>query len=266
MATAQEVADAIANAVGVLRQELGQRDAQLQDLQNRLDAQPPTPTMRYQNLVDTRLIGKPDHFDGGNSWRDWSTIFRSYTAAVSPRLGELMALAEIHDGIANGPILNVGLNAADKGLSTQLHYILVMLCRESALTRVINAGPSEGLEGWRSLVVHHEPPSKVRHASLLMELLSFSFDGDLDARLVSFDREASRYEKSSGEAFPDNVRIGTLMRQLPEGAIRQHIILNSARLTTWALMKQEVESVRRAQSSAMAGPSPMDVSAFIQTK
>ena len=95
MATAHEVADLIANAVGALRLELNQRDARIQDLQNRLDAQPPpTAPMGSQGLVDTRLIGKPDHFDGGNSWRDWSTIFRSYTAAVSPRLCERWAVCE----------------------------------------------------------------------------------------------------------------------------------------------------------------------------
>ena len=106
----------------------------------------------------------------------------------------------------------------------------------------------------------HEPASLVRHAGLLLELLSFSFEGDIAARLASFDREAARYEASSGEDFPDNIRIGVVLRQLPEGGLRQHLILNSSRVTTWALLKQEVESVRRAQMSLQNSAYPMDVS------
>ena len=261
MATQQEVQDMIGIAVGALQSELQQRDTAIRDLQARLDAQAAA-SQSAAPVVDTRLIGKPDSYDGGPNWRDWSTVFRSYTAAVSPRLSELMHHAEA----SLTPALNATISASDRSLSTQLHYMMVMLCKGSALTRVVNAGPSEGLEGWRSLVAHHEPASQVRHASLLMELLSFSFEGDIDARLVLFDREVNRYEKSSNEVFPDNVKIGTLMRQLPEGPLRQHVILNSARLNTWATLKQEVEAVRRAQSSAMSGPAPMDVSAFVQTK
>ena len=138
--------------------------------------------------------------------------------------------------------------------------MLVMLCKESALTRVINAGHGNGLESWRQLVMFHEPASLVRHAGLLLELLSFSFEGDVTARLAAFDREAQRYEASSYEDFPDNIRIGVVLRQLPEGGLRQHLILNSSRVTTWALLKQEVESVRRAQMSLQNAAYPMDVS------
>ena len=37
-------------------------------------------------IVDTRLLGRPDNFDGTpGSWRDWSTTFRAYSAAFEPR-------------------------------------------------------------------------------------------------------------------------------------------------------------------------------------
>eukprot|EP00971_Amphidinium_carterae_P228593 4534035-Amphidinium_carterae.1 len=53
--------------------------------------------------------------------------------------------------------------------STTLYYILVMICRGSPLTRVINAGQEEGLAAWRALCRFHEPTSATRQASLLME-------------------------------------------------------------------------------------------------
>ena len=66
---------------------------------------------------------------------------------------------------------------------------------------VVNAGVRQGLEGWRALVLHHEPPSKVQAASLLLDLLSYSFDGDINYRLVLFDIETNRYQSQSGEGF-----------------------------------------------------------------
>lgn len=152
-----------------------------------------------------------------------------------------------------GPVLNPELPAEDSALSAQLYFMLVMLCREAALTRVIHAGVGQGLEAWRVAVAHHEPPSRGRHAGPLLVLLSFSFEGDVSGRIEVFDREAARYEASSGEAFPENVRMGVLMRQLPEGGLRQHLVLNSSRLTTWQALKLEVESVRRAQRPSRSG-------------
>ena len=274
-ATQQDILDAVAAATAAFQAELANRDQQLNVMQAQFTNQLNAANQAAQRAnasaasavvpggtIDTRLIGRPDNFDGGNTWRDWSTVFRSYASAVSPRLGDLLA----HSEAQANPVLNAALPASDAALSAQLHFMLVMLCKEAALARVVNAGTREGLEGWRALVLHHEPPSKVQAASLLLDLLSYSFDGDINYRLVLFDREVNRYQALSGEVFPDNIRIGTLMRCLPEGPLRQHVILNSNRLDTWVSLKAEIESVRRAQSAAMAGTHPMDVGSFVQTK
>ena len=57
---------------------------------------------------------------------------------------------------------------------------------------------------------------------------------------MAFERDIFRYEQSSKEKFPDSIKIGTLLRRLPEGPLRQHLLLNSARLTGWASMRDEV--------------------------
>ena len=48
----------------------------------------------------------------------------------------------------------------------------------------------------------------------------------------------------------------TLVRQLPEGALRQHFVLDSARHTTWPVVKHEVESARGAQGTNQSRPVP----------
>ena len=46
------------------------------------------------SVIDTRALGKPDCFDGGSRWKDWSIVFRSYASACSLSLGVLMEQAE----------------------------------------------------------------------------------------------------------------------------------------------------------------------------
>ena len=48
--------------------------------------------------------------------------------------------------------------------------------------------------------------------------------------MAQFERDIDRYEEASGETFPENLRIG--------------VVLNSARLTTWELLKAEIDNVR----------------------
>lgn len=94
---------------------------------------------------------------------------------------------------------------------------------------------------------------------MLQELLAYDFEGDISGKLVDFDRDIHRHEASSQETFPDNIKVGKLLRRLPEGPMRQHLILNSGRLTSWALMRDEVENLRLAQLATSSGPSPMDI-------
>ena len=158
-------------------------------------------------------------------------------------------------------MLNATLAQAEPSCSTLLYYMLVMLCKVTALTRVVNAGAQEGLESWRAPVLHHEPTSLTRNAGLLQELLDFSFEGEFAAQMVQFDRYIDRYENASGENFPNNIRIGVASRMLPDGPLKQHLVLNTARLTTWEALKAEIDSVRRAQAAASSAPQPMDLSA-----
>ena len=84
--------------------------------------------------------------------------------------------------------------------------------------------------------------------------------GEIAARMVQFDRDIDCYEKTSGENFPNNIRIGVALRMLPDGPLKQHLVLNSARLTTWETLKAEIDNVRRAQAAASSTPQPKRMS------
>ena len=125
----------------------------------------------------------------------------------------------------------------------------------------MNAEAQEGLEAWRCLVLHHEPTSLTRSGSVAraLELQLRGRDGGSTAQ---FDREIDRYEKASGETFPENTRIGVALRMFPDGPLKEHLILNSARLTMWVTLKAEIDNVRRAQAAASSTPQSVDLSAY----
>eukprot|EP00971_Amphidinium_carterae_P330780 6463992-Amphidinium_carterae.2 len=155
-----------------------------------------------------------------------------------------------------------GLDATDASVSRQLYYVLLLLTRQQPMTLIINAGEQEGLLAWRRLLEHYEPHQRTRFAGQLLSLLSWDFGdiNDVENRIESFEREALRYESQSTEKLTDTMRIGIALRQLPDSALRQHLLLNATRLTTWSLFKQEVVNIRCAQANL--GPVPMQLDAL----
>ena len=152
--------------------------------------------------IDTRSLGKPGIFNGeAAKWRDWSLVLRSYISAVDHNAVALMNRADA----SPNPVLNLTQDSAAAAMSAQLYYVLVMTCRGTALDRVVNAGSSEGLEAWRQLQLASGPRTGTRHAGMLLELLPYSFEGDILARLEAFERGLAKYETSTGERMPAGI-------------------------------------------------------------
>ena len=97
---------------------------------------------------------------------------------------------------------------------------------------------------------------------MLLEVVSYSFEGDILARLEAFGRDLAKYEARTGERMPADIKIGTAVRQSPEGALRQHLIMNMDRFQTWEALKHEIRIVKRAQAAAQSGPMPMNIDSF----
>ena len=74
-------------------------------------------------------------------------------------------------------------------------------------------------------------------------------------------REIHRYETSSKETFSDNIRLGVVLKNLPIGSLREHLILNADKFKTWQLLRDEIANISRAQATALNRSSPMDLDA-----
>ena len=205
--------------------------------------------------MGTRLLGKPESFDGGTGWKDCNVVRRALRVLALRRWVYCLERTER----SAGPMLNATLTQSEASCSTRLYYMLVMLCKGTALTRVVNAGAQEGLKAWRCLFLHYEPTSLTRSAGLLQELLNFSFEGETAARMAQSSTATSTATRKQAARRSQNIRIGVALRMLPDGPM---LVLNSARLTTWVTLKAEIDSVRRAQAVASSAPQPMDLSAY----
>ncbi len=72
---------------------------------------------RQMGFVDTKLLGKPDKFDGKDtSWKDWRFVTRAYFLAAMSGIGLLLDLAEGTDQ----EIENILLDQRSAKISKQL--------------------------------------------------------------------------------------------------------------------------------------------------
>ena len=90
--------------------------------------------------IDTRMLGRPDTFDGSESkWGDWSTVMKAYAALCNTSLVSAMPASEVEAQEKRNSDLRDQL---DVEASVALYY---MLARNEPLNIVVNSGAGEGL-------------------------------------------------------------------------------------------------------------------------
>ena len=120
-----------------------------------------------------------------------------------------------------------------------------------SLTIVERAVPGEGAVAWFCLLQTYEPDTAGRAAALLQEPLTFNFDPvDPRGAFEEFDLLIRRYETASGETLPDQLKIGFVHRGIRDGDFQHHLLLQASRLTTYAVVREEIRSVAMTRQSA----------------
>ena len=106
-----------------------------QQLQQQQAAAAPSaqPSMSLSGkLIDTRTLGRPEQFQGEESkWSDWRVVTRAYASLIAPHMTDLLAQAE--KCAEEREVLNAVLTQEKTAMSTQLYYVLLMLCRQEPL-------------------------------------------------------------------------------------------------------------------------------------
>ena len=223
-----------------------------------------TPRQRVQaGVVDTRVIGKPDQFDGDPmKYADWSFKLKSNLGAVDQRYQEELTKTES----SPTPRLNANLGSEESALSTQMYYILVMTTAGAALDKCHNAGVNEGFEAWRQFVMECEPKLRTRYVGLLMNVLGNRFRDDIPTKLAAFERTVHDYENQSIKTLDDDIKIGVTMLGMEDMRVKEHLIRNSVRITSWNQMREEILEITRTQQYIDSQPMPMQLGANPKSK
>ena len=117
-----------------------------------------------------------------------------------------------------------------------LHFMLTMLVEGPAFDIILNSGQGGGCESWSRLVLEYDPRSRVRAAGSMK---------------LSMQRSQCTSAGREKPCMDDDVKVGCGLKNMTDESLRDHLVLQSKRLTTYAMVR------------AATGSSPMLVGALM---
>ena len=95
---------------------------------------------------------------------------------------------------------------------------------------------------------------------MLIQLLTFKFDGDILAGIEQWERLIRDFEQQSSFVLPDFVRSGILISGMQDHSLRDHLGMQSSRLDDYTKLRREIVDILRTRQAM--GPTPMQVDAL----
>ena len=93
-----------------------------------------------------------------------------------------------------------------------------------------------------------------RYVGLLLQILSFQFDGDMSANLSSCERLVRDYEVQSRKTVEDDLKMGVVILGMHDSRVKEHLMRNTARLGSWIKMRNEILEIARTQQHITSQP------------
>jgi hypothetical protein len=203
---------------------------------------------------------QPEVFLGGEAeWSDWARIFRAWAGRFDDgQMGVFMTQAAASQ-VSCKVVARDGLADNSKNCAAELFHMLITFVRGKALTLVLKAGEQEGLEAWRLLVHRYEPSDNASSVGKLVALLSRDFEGDLIDELTKFESQVATWEREAGELISDKLKIGVVVKGLPKGSLKEHMLLAASKAKSYAEFVRELEAIELAKNSLKNTAQPMSI-------
>ena len=93
----------------------------------------------------------------------------------------------------------------------------------------------------------------------MMDILSHPFTAD-SCSFEAFDAKVSMHERRTTKVIDDDVKVGCVLKKMADESLRDHLVLQSKRFTTCAMVRDEIMHV--VQAGAVAGSLPILVDAL----
>ena len=81
---------------------------------------------------------------------------------------------------------------------------------------------------------------RTRYVGLIMNVLGYRFQDDIPTKLAAFERTVHDYENQSTKTVDDDIKIGVTMLGMEDMRVKEHLIRNSVRITSWNQMREEI--------------------------
>ena len=203
-----------------------------------------------------QVLKGPDLFSPGtleeevSLWSDWSFVFKNYLAFMDPGFLDEFKWAEQHIGVIDQDEYNT--RDLDSGKrAVKLYSILSGYLRNRPLKTLRSVTNNDGFEVWRKLTSELQPTSRSRSLAMAQALVSFpamSKGASLYDYVLTYEKLVTEYEKLSGSIYDQNLKIGTLMKGIPND-LRRALMLELDDKTTYDQMRARLLAYERSSQT-----------------
>ena len=99
-----------------------------------------------------------------------------------------------------------------------------------------------------------------------MNVLGYRFRDDIPTKLAAFERTVHDYQHQSTKTADDDIKMGVTMLGMKDVRVKEHLIWNSVRITSWNQMREEILEITRTQQYIDNQPMPMQLGANPKSK
>ena len=188
-----------------------------------------------------------------SQWSDWAFTFKNFLAFMDQAfLTDLKSAEDQKDEISND-ISNAffGDDRERMNRGMKLYSVLSSYLRNRPLKVLRSVGGMNGFEVWRKLTAELEPSSRSRSLAMAQALVGFpamSKGASLMDYVLTFEKLISEYEKISGTKYDDNLKIGTLLKGIPQN-LKQHVMVDITDRTTYDELRTKLLQYERSNQT-----------------
>ena len=211
------------------------------------------------SIVDSKALAVIAKWNGDkDSFKVWQFDILAYVGQHCPALREKMLQIPLN----SNPVDVALLSADETKLNAQLFYAFTLVTEGAAKVTLMNCPYGNGLEFYRQVASMVQPVTKAHQRTTLLSLAEAK---DLPAsyreRVAQWETRITEYNRRADvdAEFPEDLKIATYQAKIAPERVREHLLLNESRLSTYKLMRDEVESVMLARDAQ----APDDDSAMV---
>ena len=188
-----------------------------------------------------------------SQWSDWAFTFKNFLAFMDQAFLTDLKSAEDQKVEISSDISNTffGDDRERMNRGMKLYSVLSSYLRNRPLKVLRSVSGMNGFEVWRKLTAELEPSSRSRSLAMAQALVGFpamSKGASLMDYVLTFEKLISEYEKISGTKYDDNLKIGTLLKGIPQN-LKQHVMVDITDRTTYDELRTKLLQYERSNQT-----------------